>query len=445
MSSATSLRNALRACAKAKRDIDFVDGLSGEDRSRLYFDWDSWARADQRPPQVDWSRWLLMGGRGCGKTRAGAEWVRGAIEGRPHYARAPVGNIALIGETFADARDVMVDGVSGLLAIAPPWDRPRYETTRKRLVWDNGAVAQLYSAEDPDALRGPQFDAAWCDEIGKWRYGVEAYDQLMFSLRLGAGPRCVATTTPRATPLVKRLVDDHAVVVSRARSQDNAANLSDGFVQGLEAAYGGSRLYRQEVSGELIADRADSLWRRDDIDRARLGVCPDIGRIVVAVDPPASSHAKSNACGIVACGAIKDGGYAVLADATQEGARPEQWAKAAVKLFHRLGADLIVAEANQGGDMVQSVLAAADPTVPVKLVRASRGKWLRAEPVAYFYAQGRVRHIGSFAALEDEMLDFGPEGLSAPGKSPDRLDALVWAITELSGAAKDPPRLRSLG
>lgn len=392
---------------------------------------------------------MLMGGRGAGKTRAGAEWVRGAVEGRVGYAPAPCGQIALIGETFADAREVMVDGVSGLRAVAPPWDQPRYEATRKRLLWGNGAIARLYSAEDPEALRGSQFDAAWCDEIGKWRYGEDAYNQLMFGLRLGQEPRCVLTTTPRATPLVKRLLDEPDCKVSRATSQANAAFLADGFVEGLERAYGGSRLYRQEVAGELIADRADSLWRREDIDRTRLSVAPSVGRIVVAVDPPASSHAKSNACGIVACGKLEEGnpgvgGYAVLADATQQSARPEEWAQAAIALYRALDADMIIAESNQGGDMVRSVLQQAGADVPVKLAHAKRGKWLRAEPVAYLYAQGRVHHVGSFAALEDEMLDFGPDGLSTPGKSPDRLDALVWAITELTGGVDAPPRLRML-
>lgn len=387
---------------------------------------------------------MLLGGRGCGKTRAGAEWVRGAVEGRRRYALEPCGQIALVGETFADAREVMVDGVSGLRQIAPPQDTPRYEATRKRLLWSNGAVAKLYSAEDPDSLRGPQFDAAWCDEIAKWRYGEDTFDQLALGLRLGVAPRCVVTTTPRATPLVKRLVEDDVSIVSRATSHDNRRNLAPGFLEGLERAYGGSRLYRQEVSGELIADRPDSLWRRDDIDRARISVPPPLKRILVAVDPPASSHGRSNACGIVACALTDDHHIAVLADESLSAARPEVWARRAVETYHRLGADLVIAEANQGGDMVRSVLKQAGADVPVKLVRANRGKWLRAEPVSYLYAQGRVHHVGALPKLEDEMLDFGPNGLSAPGQSPDRLDALVWAITELKLADTAEPRLRTL-
>lgn len=423
---------------------EFVDQLSDQTVLRLCYDWDIWARPDQRPPATSWSKWLMMGGRGSGKTRAGAEWVRGAIQGQANYAPAPIGQIALIGETFADAREVMVEGVSGLRQIAPPDNRPRYESTRKRLVWESGAVAYLFSAEDPEALRGPQFDAAWCDEIGKWRYGEDVFDQLMFGLRLGEQPRCVITTTPRATPIVRRLVDDPGCTVSHATSLHNKANLAEGFVEGLEQAYGGSRLYRQEVLGELISERSDSLWKRDDIDRMRLSASPDLHRIVVAVDPPASSHAKSNACGIVACAQSKDGKFVVLADHTQQSAGPEKWAQAAVRLFNELKADLIVAEANQGGDMVRAVLAQASADVPVKLVHASRGKWLRAEPIAYLYAQGRVHHVGAFAPLEDEMLDFGPDGLSAPGKSPDRLDALVWALTELLASSPAEPRLRGL-
>ncbi len=434
----------MNACAQAGTTADFVNGVSDEAVLRLYFDWDIWARNDQRAPSKAWSKWLLMGGRGSGKTRAGAEWVIGALKGRAGYAVQPCGQFALIGETFADAREVMVEGVSGLRQIAPPWDRPRYEATRKRLLWDNGAVAYLFSAEDPEALRGPQFDAAWCDEIGKWRYGEAVFDQLMFGLRLGHQPRCVMTTTPRSTPLVRLLVDDEACIVSHATTLDNQAFLSDGFVAGLKQTYGGSRLYRQEVSGELIGERNDSLWKRDAIDRKRLDAAPPLTRIVVAVDPPASSHAKSNACGLVACGMSENGDFIVLADRTQPSARPEQWAQAAVDLYTELAADLVVAEANQGGDMVRAVLAQASRDLPVKLVHASRGKWLRAEPIAYLYAQGRVNHVGAFAALEDEMLDFGPDGLSAPGKSPDRLDALVWAITELMGANTTPPRLREL-
>lgn len=432
------------ACAKARAGSDFAGLLTDRAVLRLLFDWDSWARPDQLPPRGAWSRWLLMGGRGAGKTRAGAEWLRGALAGRAGYALAPAGHLALIGETFADARELMVAGPSGLIAIAPPHDTPRYEAGRKRLVWNNGAVARLYSAEDPDSLRGSQFDAAWCDEIGKWRHGQAVYDQLALALRIGPAPRCVLTTTPRATGLVRSLANDPSCLVTHATSQANRAFLADGFIEGLEAAYGGSRLYRQEVGGELIEDRADSLWKRDDIDRARLLVAPPVGRIIVAVDPPASSHEKSNACGIIACGAMEGGGLAVLADKTQQGARPEQWARAAIDLFNLLGADAIIAEANQGGDMVASVLAQAGPGVPVKLVRARRGKWLRAEPVAYLYAQGRVHHVGAFAALEDEMLDFGPDGLSTPGRSPDRLDALVWALSELTGGQALPPRLRSI-
>ena len=431
------------ACARSGTARALPESLSDAEVLRLYFDWDAWARPDQRPPSGDWRLWLLMGGRGAGKTRAGAEWVRGAVEGRRRHAPAPCGRIALVGETFADAREVMVEGISGLRAIAPPWDRPRYEAGRKRLVWANGAVARLYSAEDPDALRGHQFDAAWCDEIGKWRHGEAAFDQLMLGLRLGVGPRCVLTTTPRPTPLVRRLVDGAACHVSRAGTAANAGFLAAGFVDALREAYGGSRLYRQEVEGHLIEDRPDALWRRADIDAARLEHAPQVGRIVVAVDPPASAHARSNACGIVACGLMEGGHVAVLADATREAARPEDWAQAAVDLFHALGADRIVAEANQGGEMVRAVLTQADARVPVTLVHARRGKWLRAEPVAYLYARGIVHHVGALPHLEDEMLDFGPDGLSAPGRSPDRLDALVWAIDALNATA-GPPRLRTV-
>ena len=387
--------------------------------------------------------WLVLGGRGAGKTRLGAEWVNAHVHGFPPYAPGRYVRIALVGETLADVRDVMIDGPSGISRIARG-ERPRFEPSRRRLVWSSGAVATIFSSEDPDSLRGPQFDAAWCDEVAKWKNAREVFDMLQFGLRLGAAPRQLLTTTPKPVPLLRRLLDDPSVKVSRMPTGSNAANLAPGFLAAVEARYGGTRLGRQELDGELIEDRQDALWKRAGLE---LLVTPDFGaltRIVVAVDPPASGGAQSAACGIVVAGLAADGSGVVLADGTIGNAGPSQWAARAVGLYHAHEADCIVAEVNQGGDMVATVIGTVDPLVPVKAVRARRGKWLRAEPVAALYEQGRVRHAARMPALEDEMCDFGPDGLSG-GRSPDRVDALVWALTELMLRPAGAPRVRTIG
>ncbi|WP_078707080.1 DNA-packaging protein [Consotaella salsifontis] len=403
--------------------------------------WQRLARPSQLPPPGDWRQWLLIGGRGSGKTRAGAEWVRAMALGLAPFARRPHGRIALVTETLADAREVMIEGESGLKAIEFG-AKPVFEASRRRLTFSNGAVAQTFSSEDPDALRGYQFDAAWGDELGKWTYAEETFDNLQLALRLGERPRALFTTTPRPLPLLKRLMSEGGTAVTHMRSQENAANLAAGFMEAMAARYGGSRLGRQELDGVMIEEREDALFERAAIDRARVRAAPEMRRIVVAVDPPATSTHRSDACGIVAAGLGGDGTIYVLADASRQGAKPPEWARAAVSLYERLEADRIVAEVNQGGDMVEAVIRAVAPDVPVKPVRASRGKWLRAEPVAALYEQGRVRHAGSFAELEDEMCDFGPDGLSG-GRSPDRLDALVWAVTALASPQREP-RVRGL-
>lgn len=382
-----------------------------------------------------------MGGRGSGKTRAGAEWIHGLATGALPGLRRK-GRIALVGETFADAREVMVDGVSGLRMIAQD-DRPVYETSRRRLVWPSGAVAQLFSSEDPESLRGPQFDMAWCDELGKWRHAQDTWDMLQFALRLGQTPRQLVTTTPRATPLMKALVADPGVAICRISTVANAKHLAPGFLEALSARYGGTRLGRQELDGELIADREDGLWRRDQLEALRQRHTGPLGRIVVAVDPPVGATAAGSCCGIVVAGLMQDGRAAVLADGSIEGASPSAWAGQVAALYHRFDADAVVAEINQGGDMVTSVLRTVDPTLPVRAVRATRGKWLRAEPVAALYEQGRIVHAGHFAALEDQMCDFGPDGLSGR-RSPDRLDALVWALSDLMLNRPGEPAIRSL-
>ncbi len=435
------------ACAARGRLDELTGGFSAQELAKLLDDWEFCARADQWPPLLapngaPWRVWLILGGRGAGKTRAGAEWVKGLALGRPQFALRPVARIALIGETAADVRDVMIEGVSGLLGVHERNERPQWESSRRRLTWPNGAVAQAFSAEDPESLRGPQFHAAWCDELAKWRYARETWDMLQFGLRLGEWPRQLVTTTPRPLPLLKQLLADPHVAVTKALTRANAANLAPAFLERIVAQYAGARLGRQELDGEIIEERSDALWTRDMLEAARVAAAPTLARIVVAVDPPASSGKRADNCGIVAAGVDAAGVAYVLEDVTLAAARPAQWARAAIALYHKLSADALIAEANQGGDMVRAVLTEADAAAPVTLVRATRGKYLRAAPVAQLYEQGRVKHVGGFAPLEDEMCDFGHDGLSN-GRSPDRLDALVWAITALCLTAKSPePRMR---
>lgn len=421
-----------------------LSAFSDEDLRFLAFDWPVFAHEHQLPPVSDWSLWLLMGGRGAGKTRAGAEWIRARALGHGWCEPGYAGRIALVGETYADVREVMVEGVSGLLAVHPKAERPHWTPTRRRLEWPNGAVAQAFSAEDPEALRGPQFDIAWCDELAKWTYAEETFDMLQFGLRLGQRPRQLVTTTPKPVPLLKRLMKQAGTAITHAPTKANALFLAPGFLETVVGRYGGTRLGRQELNGELIEDRPDALWSRDGLEAARVEKAPeDLVRIVIAIDPPVTAHKTSDACGIVAAGLGADGKAYVLADRSRRPAKPSEWAEAAIGLWHGLKADCLIAEVNQGGDMVAEVIASADPSVPVKQVRASRGKFSRAEPVAMLYDQGKIRHVGPFPELEDEMADFGPGGLSSR-RSPDRLDALVWAVSELMLGTKAEPKVRGL-
>jgi phage terminase large subunit-like protein len=383
----------------------------------------------------------MLGGRGAGKTRAGAEWLRALVLGRGGKHSAAE-RIALVGETLADVRDVMVNGESGLLSLDWGKERPRWLGSKRCLELPNGALAFAFSSEDPESLRGPQFGFAWADELAKWRYAEATFDMLQFGLRLGERPRQVVTTTPRPIPLLKRLIADPGTVTTRARTRDNPF-LAEAFMTAIVGRYADTRLGRQELEAEIIEERVDALWHRDAIESCRVPSAPELRRIVVAIDPPASSGAGSDCCGIVAAGLGADGAAYVLVDATAERLSPARWAKRAVDLFHRLDADRIVAEVNQGGEMVEAVIRQADETVPVETVRATRGKFLRAEPVAALYEQKRVRHVGAFPALEDEMCDFGLGGLSS-GRSPDRLDALVWALSALMLTKAGKPRVRRL-
>jgi phage terminase large subunit-like protein len=385
----------------------------------------------------------MLGGRGAGKTRTGSEWVRGIALGEPDFAETPYRRIALIGETFSDARNVMVEGPAGILAVHARNERPTWSPSLRKLEWSNGAVAHVFSAEDPDSLRGPQFDAAWADELAKWKHVEETWDMLQFGLRLGTHPRQMVTTTPRPIPLLKRFLADPSVAVSRARTSDNAENLAPSFLETVVGRYAGTRLGRQELDGDLIEDRPDGLWSRDMIEANRVEAAPPLMRIVVAVDPPASSSKRADACGIVAAGLDEGGTAYVLEDATASSLKPPEWAAKAVALYRRLQADALIVETNQGGEMATGVIREVDPSVPVVGVRASRGKYLRAEPVSVLYAQGRVRHVGALPELEDELCDFGPGGLTS-GRSPDRMDALVWALTELMLRDRKEPRVRVL-
>jgi phage terminase large subunit-like protein len=411
-------------------------------------DWQLWARDDQLPPLhapngKPWRTWLFLGGRGSGKTRAGAEWVRAIALGLwPGEAAAT--RIALVGPTQAHVRSVMIEGVSGLLSVHPPSERPALEVTRGQLVWPNGAIAQCYSAEDPEGLRGPQFDAAWCDELGRWKRDARAWDMLQFGLRLGSLPRQAVTTTPRASHLLKRIMADEATATTRARTADNAANLAPSFMAEITRIYAGTALGRQELEGEVITERPDSLWQRKWIVEARIGRVPEgMRRIVVAVDPPVTATENADTCGIVVAGLGPDNRAYVLADRSLQGRDPATWARAVIAAFRDFEADRIVAESNQGGDLILNVIRSVEPNAPVKKVHASRGKFIRAEPVAALYAEGRVVHVGEFPALENQMCDFGPEGLSE-GRSPDRVDALVWALAELMLSTSRDPVIRRL-
>lgn len=402
-----------------------IYGLEEAVRRELLIDFSGWAHAGQAPPERDWRVWLIRAGRGFGKTRAGAEWVCDIARRGTKATR-----IALVAATKEEGRRVMIEGDSGLLSVARLEAEVEWKTRSGELTFASGAKAFLYSADAPDSLRGPQHHAAWCDELAKWRYGDAAWDNLVMGLRLGAQPRVVVTTTPVPAPLMRRVMalPDCAETVGRTR--DNP-HLPDVFLDAVEATYGGTRLGRQELDGELLADHEGALWTRALIEACRLtGAPPAWRRVVVAVDPPAS--ADGDACGIV-CAALGEDGLAyVLEDASVRGASPGGWAAAVAACAARWRADRVVAETNQGGDMVAHVLRGAAADLPVKKVHASRGKLARAEPVAALYEQGRVRHAGVFTALEDELCGLVVGGVyRGPGRSPDRADALVWGVTEL--------------
>jgi len=392
--------------------------LTANEAAEILEDWRFWARPDQIAPEGNWRVWLIMAGRGFGKTRCGAEWVHEQIrQGRER--------IALVGETKADVRDVMVEGESGILATAGR-NRPLYEPSKRRLTWPNGAIGVCYSGDEPDQLRGPQHDAAWLDELAKYRYAEETWSNLDLGLRLGESPQAVITTTPRPVQIMRELVADELVTVTRGSTYDNLQNLAESFAKRIVERYEGTRLGRQELHAEILDDVVGALWSREMIDAHRLRETPPhFERIVVGVDPAVTSGEDADETGILVAGMIGNRGYVVEDFSGQY--TPQEWAIQAIKAYYKYNADRIVAEVNQGGDMVEHTIRTVDRNVSYKAVRAARGKILRAEPIAALYEQGRIHHCGTFASLEDQLCMYTHDSR----ESPDRLDALVWALTDL--------------
>lgn len=410
--------------------------LTDAEAEALLFDWRGFlARPDQVTPDGDWDIWIALAGRGWGKTRVGSEWVK-------EQEAAGARRIALIAETAADARDVMVEGESGILAAYPEKERPLYEPSKRRITWPSGAIGTLYNATEPDQLRGPQHDCAWCDELAKWRYARETWDQLQFGLRLGEHPKVLVTTTPRPIELVKAIVggEEGRVHVTRGRTMDNAANLAAPFLRKIQKRYEGTRLGRQELNAEILGDIPGALWRQVDLDMYRRSEEPETRRVVVGVDPAVTNSEDSDEHGIIVAASTPDDAGVILEDASLKGS-PTDWARRAVKMYHKYEADCIVAEVNQGGDMVEHTIKTVDANVKVKKVRATRGKHVRAEPIAALYEQGRVAHVGNFPELEGQMTQMTSAGYEGED-SPDRVDALVWAMTDIFPALAEPVKAK---
>ncbi|WP_054008614.1 DNA-packaging protein [Cypionkella psychrotolerans] len=424
----------LASATQAQVD-EFLDGLSENALLALPWMFEFWALPHQLPPAGAWKTWVIMGGRGAGKTRAGSEWVRAEVEGAGSMDAGRSRRVALVGETVDQVIAVMIEGESGILACSPPDRRPEWQATKKQLLWPNGAIAQVFSAHEPDSLRGPQFDAAWVDELAKWPKAEQAWDQLQFGLRLGENPRQVVTTTPQNVGVLKDILKNPSTVMTHAPTEANRAYLAASFLQEVRTRYAGTTKGAQELDGLLIEDAEGALWTTAMLEAGRITEVPRLQRIVVAVDPPVTGHGRSDECGIVVVGAITEGPTqnwqaVVLADCSVKGASPDQWARAAIAAMDRFGADRLVAEVNQGGDLVEGVIRQIDPLVPYRAVRASKGKMARAEPVSALYEQGRVSHVRGLAALEAQMLQMTRHGYVGKG-SPDRVDALVWALTDL--------------
>ena len=431
-----------------KEQNSIISGLSNSELEALYWDWKFNARPAQNLPDIPFDTWLLLAGRGFGKTRIGSETVREWVCGSTPLSSNGVQYVALIAETSKDARDVMIEGDSGLLACHPPAFRPIYEPSKKRLTWPNGARGYIYNGTEPNQLRGPQFDKAWCDEIAKFTHVEEVWNNLTLGLRKGDNPQVVVTTTPRPMKFLRTLRDDFHTVVTTGSSYDNASNLSPNWFRKIREKYEGTRLGRQELHAEIIDDNPYALWNLGLIDEGRIGhkeKLPSAEQMVIAVDPPVTTGENADECGIIA-GFRSGEDYYIINDKSCQGLSPTEWASRAVSLYHTMNADCIVAEVNQGGDLVEAVIRQVDANVPIKLVRATRGKVVRAEPIAALYEKRRVHHVGSFATLEDQMCDFTSDfDKKKSGYSPDRVDALVWLLAKLSGRGQSiEPRIRSL-
>lgn len=406
------------ACLTASERAELLKDLTIDECRALEYDWSFWARKNQLLPDGDWITWLVMAGRGFGKTRVGSETVR-------QWVKDGVRRINIMGKTPADVRDVMIEGDSGILTCCPTWDMPLYEPSKLRLTFPNGAICQIFSGENPDQSRGAQCEKAWIDELAKYRYAQDALDNIMFGLRLGNKPQILITTTPRPTKTIKDLIKDPDTHITRGSTYDNVGNLAESFIKTVIKKYEGTRLGRQELEAEILDDNPNALWRRADIECSRVDVAPDLVRIVVAIDPAVTVTEDSDETGIVIAGKDRRGDGYILGDYTMKGS-PEQWARKAVANYYSWRADKIVGEANNGGDMIEFVIRTVDRNVSYKKVHASRGKIVRAEPIAALYEQGRVHHVGTFPELEDELCEW-----QQGDKSPNRLDALVWAMTEL--------------
>lgn len=409
-----------------------LKNLSDAESYVLLHDWDIWARENQKTPIGDWTYWLILAGRGFGKTRTGSEWVRQAIKTSRY--------VNLIGATADDARDIMIEGESGILAICPYDERPEYKKSERKLIWQNGATSLIFTADEPERLRGKQHEKLWCDELAAWRY-PESWTQAKLGLRLGNNPQACLTTTPKPTAIIKEIAADPATHVTRGTTYDNKANLAPSFFSQIIKSYEGTRLGRQELNAEILDDNPNALWNRGNIDTYRVTESPELTRIVVAIDPAVTSNEFSDLTGIVVAGVGNDQHAYVLDDRSIQ-ASADVWGRLAVKLYREYQADRIIAEVNNGGELVEMIIRTVDPNISYKEVRATRGKTRRAEPISALYEQGRVHHVGSFTQLEDEMCEFDPISEKSNAKSPDRMDALVWALTDLFGVLttiKDEP------
>lgn len=426
--------------AADKSPAEVVAGLTDHERTHLFkgftqdqwvrlkHDWKFWARPKQLRPPGDWSVWLLLAGRGFGKTRVGSEFVREEVESctgeRPKRG-------LLIAETAADARDVLVEGESGILATSPPWNQAKYEPSKRRVTWPCGCTATTFSGDEPDQLRGPQGDFAWVDELAKYKYPDDTWDNLEFALRLGENPRVVVSTTPRPLDIIKELATDSDTFVTTGSSYENYANLSPKFIKRVIKKYEGTRLGRQELLAEILTDVPGALWTQVLLNQTRVRSAPQLARIAVAVDPAVTHRKESNETGITGGGVGQGDGHLYLLHDESGQYSAEQWGRRAVELYDQLQADVMVGETNNGGELVKANVMSISRNVHFKEVNATRGKHVRSEPVASYYEQGRAHHVGTFAELEDQMLSMTAARYEGSG-SPDRLDSWIWLVTELT-------------